>query len=173
MRRHRRQRSRSRTLKPKVGDVSVGDAVSSSRRGTHCGEPFGWLSHLAAAANGKQATVELGREAARAAATLFPAEATLHCWLASAASTSPHCVRSSSRPGWHTGAKQPFIYCLHVVACRGGKLGEYGRVGCAGRRARPGNTAHLPRLLSPSSPRFRAQLETACCMPEHTLVRVL
>ena len=125
MRRHRRQRSRSRTLKPKVGDVSVGDAVSSSRRGTHCGEPFGWLSHLAAAANGKQATVELGREAARAAATLFPAEATLHCWLASAASTSPHCVRSSRRPGLAHGRKAA-IYLLPACCCLPGR--ETGRI---------------------------------------------
>ena len=172
MRRHRRQRSRSRTLKPKVGDVSVGDAVSSSRRGTHCGEPFGWLSHLAAAANGKQATWNSGgKPHARPQPCSPPKQPCTAGWRPRHQLPRTVFVRLVA-PVWHTGAKQPFIYCLHV-ACRGGKLGEYGRVGCAGRRARPGNTAHLPRLLSPSSPRFRAQLETACCMPEHTLVRVL
>ena len=115
-------------------------------------EPFCRRRQRQTGQRGHAAVWNSGGEAARAAATLFPAEATLQ-WEVSAAATGPHCGRSSRRPGL-AHERKAAIYCLHAAACRGGKLGEYGRVGCAGRRARPGNTA--PRLRR-DFPRLQAR----------------
>ena len=105
-------------------------------------EPFCRRRQRQTGQRGHAALWNSGGGAARAAATSFPAEATLQ-WEVSAAATGPHCVCSPRRPALAHKLKAA-IYCLHAAACRGGKLGECGRVGRAGRSARPGNTApHL------------------------------
>ena len=140
MRRHRRQRSRSRTLKPKVGDVSVGDAVSSSRRGTHCGEPFGWLSHLAAAANGKQATWNSGgKPHARPQPCSPPKQPCTAGWRPRHQLPRTVFVRLVAPVGTRAQSSHLFIACMLLLAGEG----NWANMGALGA---PGD-AHVPATL--------------------------